>query len=174
MKHPAILLLSLLMAMPAALHAQKKLVDKREQASGWYVPVTFRVTAHRGKAKPVLVQVYKDNKLIHAIPGSSDKFTLNLDLDNDYTVVIGKEGYRSKSVSMDTRVPGDLVQYPAYECAIDLEPAGLFTNSDPFYADFPSALVRWDDGAKGFFPHPGYLVDIQSKMAMLQVQMDPR
>lgn len=174
MKHFAIPLLCLLLAAPTVSKAQKKLVDKRDQATGWYVPVKFFVTLQGAKAKTVDVQVYQDNKLVQQLPGSKGKFTLPLDLDNHYTVIFSKEGYRSKSIAFDTSMPEDLVKYPAYECTMDLDPESHYTHSDPFYLDFPSAIVRWNQEEHGFYPQAGYLRDIQSKMAALQVQMDPR
>lgn len=172
MKKLSVLLVALV-AFPCLVHAQK-LVEKRDQATGWYVPVKFMVTAQRTKAKAVSVQVFLDNKLIQELPAPKGKFTLALDLDKQYTVVLAKEGYRSKSVYIDTSIPSQLVQYPAYECTMNLDPADQYTHSDPFYLDFPSAIVRWNDEAHGFLPEMEYLKDIQAKMAMLQVQADPR
>lgn len=173
MKHHAALILIALLALPFQATAQKKLVENRSQATGWYVPVKFKVTAQGARAKGLGVKVYKDNQLLHDIIGAKDKFTLNLDLENGYTVILSKEGYRSKSVHINTHVPEQVVQYPAYECTMNLEPADHFTHSDPFYMDFPSAIVRWNDASQGFMPQQDYLRDIQAKMAMLQVQMDP-
>lgn len=173
MKPQTILLLAVLAAAPAFTQAQS-LVERRDQATGWYVPVKMRVTTNGAKAKTVNVQVYMENELIHEIPGSPGNFTLNLDLEHSYTVVLAKEGYRSKSMFINTHVPEQRVAYPMYECFMDLEAEDKFTHSDPFYMDFPGAIVRWDEAAQGFTPQLGYLADIQSKMAMLRVQMDPQ
>lgn len=173
MKLQPTLLLSALLLAPAIAHAQK-LVDRRDQATGWYVPLNMRITANGGEAKAVNVQVYKDNSLVNEMRASKDKFTVNLDLENAYTVVLNKEGYRTKSVYINTHVPEKQVEYPAYDCKMDLEPVDRFTHADPFYMDFPSAIVRWDDKARGFMPQMGYITDIQAKVAMLRAQMDPR
>lgn len=172
MKHTALFLFSFLLVAPFTAQGQK-LVDKRDQATGWYTPVNFKVAAQTGKLKTLDVKVYKDNKLVETLTDSKTKFTLNLDLDNYYTVVLIKEDYRTKSIFLDTHIPEDLVRYPGYFCAMNLEPDQYYDHSDPFYLDFPSAIVRWDNSAQGFAPQIGYLDDIQSKMAMLQVQMDP-
>lgn len=165
------LLIACLLA-PPCLQAQS-LVESRDQATGWYVPVSFKVTAEGAKAKRVQVQIYRDNELIHEIPKAKSKFTVSLDLDNTYTVVLSKEGYRDKSLFMDTRVPQQQIQYSGYACTLNLEAKSKFTHSDPFYMDFPGAIVRWDAEAKGFMPQLAYLTDIQSKIAMLQAQMSP-
>lgn len=172
MKYTTLLLLTLFFA-PCFVQAQK-LVETRDQATGWYVPVKFRITAEGGDPKNVDVKIYKDNELVHEIVRAKSKFTVNLDLDNAYTIVVIKDGYRTKSVYMDTRVPEQQVQYSAYECAMNLESADKFKHSDPFYMDFPGAIVRWNDKSAAFMPKMDYLTDIQSKIAMLQAQMSPQ
>lgn len=171
MKSTAFTLIALLTA-PALCHAQK-LVESRDQASGWYVPVNLKVTAEGGKAKNLNVQVYQNNELLQEIQSKKGRFTLNLDLDNTYTFVLNQAGYRPKSVFIDTHVPDKLVQYSEYACFMNLEAADKFTHSDPFYLDFPGAIVRWNEEAHGFMPSMGYLTDIQSKIGMLEAQMLP-
>lgn len=171
MKNTVFTLIALFLA-PAFCHAQK-LVESRDQASGWYVPVNLKVTAAGTKAKDLTAQVYQDNKLLQEIHSKKGMFTLNLDLNNTYTFVLSQEGYRPKSVFIDTHVPDKLVQYSAYDCFLNLEAADKFLHSDPFYMDFPGAIVRWNDAAHGFSPSLGYLADIQSKIGMLEAQMVP-
>ena len=150
MKNTAFTLIALF-ATPTFCHAQK-LVESRDQASGWYVPVKLQVTAEGTKAKNLAVQVYQDNELLQEIHSKKGKFTLNLDLDNTYTFVLNQEGYRPKSVFIDTHVPVKQVQYSEYACYMNLEAADKFTHSDPFYMDFPGAIVRWNDESHGFMP----------------------
>ncbi len=171
MKSTVFTLIALFVA-PAFCHAQK-LVESRDQASGWYVPVNLKVTAGGSKAKNLVIQVYQDNELLQEVHSKKGKFTLNLDLDNSYTFVLNQEGYRAKSVLIDTHVPVKLVEYSEYECFMNLEAADKFTHSDPFYMDFPGAIVRWNEEAHGFMPSLGYLADIQSKIGMLEAQMLP-
>ncbi|MBK9060280.1 MAG: hypothetical protein IPL81_10545 [Flavobacteriales bacterium] len=65
MKNTAFTLIALF-ATPTFCHAQK-LVESRDQASGWYVPVKLQVTAEGTKAKNLAVQVYQDNELLQEI-----------------------------------------------------------------------------------------------------------
>jgi hypothetical protein len=153
-------------------HAQK-LVDERDQATGWYVPVNLKVTVERGKAGRVDVALYKDNKLVQEMQAKKGAATLNLDLDNTYSFVISQEGYRPKTVVVDTHVPAQQVEYASFPCFVNLEAADKFVHSDPFYLDFPSAIIRWDESVQSFAPNTGYVADIQSKIGMLQAQMSP-
>jgi hypothetical protein len=65
------------------------------------------------------------------------------------------------------------VKYPAYPCVVNLEPVEKFKTSDPFYLDFPSAIVRWNEEKKGFYHSESYLSEIQTKAGLLQAQATP-
>jgi hypothetical protein len=56
---------------------------------------------------------------------------------------------------------------------VNLEPVEKFKTSDPFYLDFPSAIVRWDEEKKGFYHSESYLSEIQTKAGLLQAQATP-
>lgn len=169
----------LLLCMAPAIMAQKApkektLVESRDQAQGWYLPVKGMVTENGAKCKGFTITVYQDNKLLGEIkPKGKGEFGLELDLDNFYAVRIEKEGFLPELVYFDTHMPEQQVAYPPYKCNLNLEPLDKFRHSDPFYLDFPSAIVRWNDELKGFYHNEGYLSDIQVKMALLQAQVDP-
>ncbi|HEX2616751.1 MAG TPA: hypothetical protein VHL57_04365 [Flavobacteriales bacterium] len=162
-----------LCGITSAVSAQAKLVDRRDQASGWYLPVEGKVTASRAKTQEFSVLVYKDNRLLGEVKPKKGKFLLELDLNQVYSVRLCKEGYQEKLITIDTSMPEQQVQYPAYPCVVNLEPADKFVHSDPFYLDFPSAIVRWNDEMKGFYHSSEYLTDIQVKMALLAAQVTP-
>jgi hypothetical protein len=57
---------------------------------------------------------------------------------------------------------------------VELEPEEKYAHADPFYLDFPSALVRWDT-AKGRFDHSdAYLEEIRTKIALSGAQAENR
>lgn len=173
------LLSYLLIILSTSLMAQKKgksksLVDARSQADGWYLPVKGNVTEGGSKAKDFTIHVYQENKDLGEIKATGKgSFALELDLDNFYSVRISKPGYQDKLVYFDTHMPEHQVAYPAYICNVNLEGADKFKHSDPFYLDFPSAIVRWNDEMKGFYHNDNYLSDIQVKMALLEAQVEP-
>jgi hypothetical protein len=153
---------------------EKTLVDSRDQAEGWYLPVKGRITFSGAKAKDFTIVVYEDNKPLGEIKATRQgDFGLELDLDMFYSMRISKEGYQDKLVYFDTHMPEHQVAYPPYVCNLNLEPADKFRHSDPFFLDFPSAIVRWNDELKGFYHSENYLSDIQVKMAMLEAQVEP-
>jgi hypothetical protein len=160
----------LLAIMAASVNAQEKpsskgkLVDSRDQAEGWYVPVHGKVMANGKKADSFDVFVYKDNQELVKLEGKNGRFELELDIDQFYTVRIVKQGLQEKMLYFDTKLPKDLIKYPDYECAVNLQ-APFADGVDPFYTDFPSAIVRWDENQEGFYHSEHYLGHIQTRLA---------
>lgn len=156
--------------------AQQTIIDTRDQAQGWYLPVECTVTANGGNTNQVAVTLYKDNEQVVELPPEKKRssFQLDLDIDSYYTIRVSKEGYREKLVYVDTHLPENQVKYGKYPCYVNLEPMDRFQHSDPFYLDFPSAIVRWNEEKQMFTHSDGYLADIQLKVALLGAQMETR
>jgi hypothetical protein len=143
--------------------AQGKLVDRRDQAEGWYLPVQGQVMAGGKTVTDCSIELYQDNKLLGPVAlKKSGKFEVNMDIDNTYIIIVRKEGYESKMIYVDTSLPEDLVTYPDYVCFVNLVPKAAKTEAN-FYHDFPSAIVRWNPEMEGFYHSENYLSHIQSK-----------
>ena len=71
---------------------------------------------------------------------------------------------QEKMLYSDTKIPPDLVKYPDYECYVNLQ-APLADGTDPFYTDFPSAIVRYNEVMGGFYHSEHYLSHIQTRLA---------
>lgn len=143
----------------------KSLVDKRDQAEGWYLPVHGEVTHEGKKAEAVTVKVFKENEELGTFTTpKTGKFDLELDLDGVFTLYITKPGFQNKMITVDTHLPENLVKYPAYECFVDLEPEGRTSAADPFYLDFPSAIVRYNTELGGYYHSEAYLDHINNKL----------
>ncbi len=153
------------LVLTAPSFAQGKLVDRRDQAEGWYVPVHGQVLIDGEKAADYQLVLYKDNIELGKL--QSDKrgrFELELDIDAFYMVRIIKDGYQEKIVAIETELPEGLVNYPDYECTVSLQQTAS-KNVDPFYTDFPSAIVRYNAELGGFYHSEHYLTHIQTKLA---------
>lgn len=156
---------ALLIGTTAYASAQSRLVDKRDQAEGWYLPVQGEVTVEGQQTSEFEVTVYRDNEDMGKITADKKgRFNLELDIDRSYTLMISKPGYQNKMIYLDTALPEGLVTYPAYDCFVNLMPSNA-TNIDPFYTDFPSAIVRYDAEQGGFYHSDNYLTHIQTKLA---------
>jgi hypothetical protein len=153
------------MLFAANTFGQGKLVDRRDQAEGWYVPVHGQVLVEGKKADNYQVVLYKENVQLGNLEcDNKGRFELELDIDAAYTIRIVKEGYQEKMVHLETFLPKDLVKYPAYECTVSLQQTAS-TNIDPFYTDFPSAIIRYNEELGGFYHSEHYLTHIQTKLA---------
>ena len=165
MKYALFHLLVPALLVPALMSAQGKLVDRRDQAQGWYVPVHGQVLVEGQRAGAYQLVLYKDNVELGKL--ESDKkgrFELELDIDALYTVRIIKDGYQEKMLMLDTGLPKDLVSYPDYECTVSLQKTAS-PNVDPFYTDFPSAIIRYNTDLGGFYHSEHYLSHIQTKLS---------
>lgn len=163
------LLIALVISIPATAQSNSKskgkLVDRRDQAEGWYLPVHGSVTADGNKVDGFDMVLYKDNVELGKLQGDKNgRFELELDIDQFYTLRILKEGYQEKMLYFDTKLPPDLVKYPDYECYVNLQRPNA-QGVDAFYTDFPSAIVRWDETMGGFYHSEHYLGHIQTRLA---------
>lgn len=161
----SILVGSLAFLASCTAFAQRTLVDSRDQAEGWYLPVHGEVSVEGKPVEDYKVMLYKNNESLGEVPvGKSGIFELELDIDQMYTVRVLKEGYQEKIMNIDTTLPKDLTKYPDYECFINLQPT-MAEGVDPFYTDFPSAIVRYSEEMKGFYHSEHYLTHIQTRLA---------
>jgi hypothetical protein len=69
-----------------------------------------------------------------------------------------------KLLYVDATLPNDLVTYPDYELYANILPENA-KNIDPFYSDFPSAIIRWNEEMQEFYHSEHYLSHIQTKLA---------
>lgn len=144
---------------------QGKLVDRRDQAEGWYVPVHGEVLVDGERAEGFSVFLYKENAQLGEVAvDKRGRFELELDIDAAFTVRITKEGFQEKMVFIDTNLPKDLIKYPDYECTVSLQ-KNASPNVEAFYTDFPSAVVRYNEELGGFYHSEHYLTHIQTKLA---------
>lgn len=151
--------------LATSLCAQGKLVDRRDQAEGWYLPVHGVVMIDGKKADTYQVTLYKENAELGKLEvDKKGHFELELDIDAAYTIRIIKDGFQEKMIHLETTLPKDLVNYPSYECTVSLQKTAS-QNIDPFYTDFPSAIVRYNEELGGFYHSEHYLTHIQTKLA---------
>lgn len=161
---PTLLLLAAMGAGTLAF-GQKKLVDERDQAQGWYLPVHGQVLVDGKQAGGTDLILYLDNKEVsRTTTDKRGRFQVQLDIDQQFTLRIEKEGYEAKMIYIDATLPPDMVVYPDYELFANMIPVEA-KNIDPFYTDFPSAIIRWNEEMGGFYHSDHYLTHIQTKLA---------
>lgn len=145
--------------------AQSNLVETRDQAQGWYLPVFGQVFAAGEKCEGAEVKVYLDNDELGTFPTSKKgSFRLELDLDNYYTIEVSKGGMITKRIAVDTHLDEHIVTYPAYDCFVNLSSSDETAGADMDYFDFPAAIVRYDPEMEGFYHSEHYLAHISAKV----------
>lgn len=143
----------------------------RAQESERSLPLQVSVTAGGAPCKQFTVALYQGNTLVTELPPSKrGAFQLHLDLNERFTVRIGKVGYRDKIIAVHTMLPESATAEAPVAYTVDMEPLDRFAHADPFYLDFPCAIVQWDEAAGRFSHSEHYLADIQLKMALLSAQ----
>lgn len=153
-----------LMDAMAQAPTKGKLVDSRDQAEGWYLPVHGQLMFQGKPAGVCDLTLYKDNtKVASTKTNKKGRFHLELDIDQFFTLMVEREGAQPKLIYFDTALPPDLVKYPDYELWVNLQPP--FSQKDEFYTDFPSAIVRYSAEQRGFYHSEHYLGHIQTRLA---------
>ena len=153
MKHH-FLILALLISTTEAM--PQRLVDKREQAEGWYLPVHGQAFIDGKKTDGYLVRLYEENEYKGEVPvDKKGRFLLELDIDKTYTVELTRR--LSASSCSSTRSSLKLVEHPDYECYVNLTPEEAHQGKQDFYTDFPTAIIRVERGNGRVLPQQHYL-----------------
>lgn len=163
--------------LAGSVFAQKKGKNSQQGShADIYLPVECNVTANGGPTDLITVTVFKDNEQAFVLSPEKKKssFLLDLDMDSYYTVRASKDGYREKTVYIDTHLPEGQLKYKSSAFALNLDAADKFAHGDQFYLDFPSAIIQWSEKEKTFAHNDEYLANIQLKMALLGAQMETR
>ena len=144
-----------------------------QQQNDRFLPVVVDVLVNGAPGEQFTVTLFKDNEEVtRLLPSKHSAFQFALDLNAYYAIRITKEGFREKLVYVDSHLPVGVKKYDAYQCVVALKTADRFAYSNPFYLDFPSALVRWDDTKQSYDHSDAYLDDIQLKIALLSAQSE--
>jgi len=140
---------------------KKPIVESRDQAEGWYLPVFGQVFESGKVSEGAMVKVYLDNKTLGTFPVSKKgAFKLELDLDRHYTIEFSKEGFITKRISVNTTLDEDVVEYSPYDCFVNLTPESELSSINEDVLDFPAAVVSYNYDLKGFFHSDKYMAHI--------------
>ncbi|MBL7952309.1 MAG: hypothetical protein JNM62_11390 [Flavobacteriales bacterium] len=135
------------------------------------MPLLVSVTANGSDCGQFNVVLFKGNQRVAELPPTKHSaFQLDLDLNEHFSVRVEKQGYRDKTISIDTHVPEGAFTDEPIAYTLDLEPLDRFVHADPFYLDFPCGLIQWDHETARFDHSEPYLADIQLKIALLATQ----
>ncbi len=140
----------LVLGASTIVFGQRKLVDARDQAQGWYLPVKGQVLVNGKQAGGTDMVLYMDNKEVaRTTTDKRGRFDLQLDIDHQFTLRILKNGFEAKMIYVDTHLPAALVTYPDYELYANMIPVNAtnFTDNGLTAATTYSWTVRAVDAA---------------------------
>ncbi len=121
----------------------------------------------------VTIKLYKENEelvweQITNIPYHDHSFSFSLLRNSHYSIEVSKDGYISRLVSIDTRLPDDVQVKAAnkfiFEFEVDL--VKEIKMKDDFYVDFPIAIISYNSNTGVFENHDDYTKHIKEKIIM--------
>lgn len=123
-----------------------------------------RVKIEGGDISGARAVVYKNGVKERTISTGLSKFALELDLNASYIVSFEKDGYVSKKISFDTRVPADAVAngFTPFDFAVSL--FKQYDDINMVVFNQPVGMIRYDASAGDFDYDTDYTKSIQSQM----------
>jgi len=80
-------------------------------SSQMVMDISAKLVVKGGSAKDGIIKLYENGNLIeNYVSDRSGKFSVSLDLNKDYIIEFAKEGYVTKKINIDTRIPDDFGQ----------------------------------------------------------------
>lgn len=118
--------------------------------------------------------VYKNGEKERTITSGLSKFSLDLDLNSSYIISFEKDGYVSKKLSFDTRLPAGA---PSSDFAPFTYAVSLFKQYDDINIvvfNQPVGMIRYETGTGDFDYDTDYTKSIQAQMQQVLEQVEER
>lgn len=104
----------------------------------------------------VVVELWEGNKVVESFETKKNgKFKFSLQNGQIYTIQLTKEGFYTKRISVDTRLPKDVEDSYDFEFDINID-ALADKRYDEAVAEYPSALIAYDPRKDAFFFDKNY------------------
>lgn len=111
------------------------------------------------------IQLFLENKEIASLTiGKQSKFKFKLRKDSYYTLVIRKPGYVTRYIGVSTKIPPETPLDNLFRFHFEMELISERVKLDPFYADFPVAIISYDSKIDGFQNDNRYSTRIKKYM----------
>jgi hypothetical protein len=155
-------LLLFLLSMAAALSAQSRFT------------VNGRMKVEAGDLSGARVVVYKNGVKERTITQNLGKFSIDLDLQKDYILSFEKEGFVSKKIAFNTRVPADAVAnaFVPFEFAVSIFKQYDDVNLVVF--NQPVGMIRYEQSQGDFDYDTDYTRSIQTQLQATQAAVEQK
>jgi hypothetical protein len=122
------------------------------------IPLISAEATCKGVAmKDLTVRIYRASDLVIEIPATEKKkIFFSLQENSNYTIVFSKPGYITRSISVDTHIPEEMITGPVYSFEFELGMLEEDVALNTYYLDFPIALVGFNKKTERFEYNHGY------------------
>jgi len=118
----------------------------------------------------VNVTLYKQNSEqelteVTSVDYHDHAFSFKLDADEHYTIEVAKDGFVTRSISISTALPASVSLKDIFHYEFEVQMVKNSDNLDPYYLDFPVALISYDAKHDVFDNSDTYTMRIKAKQA---------
>lgn len=133
-----------------------------------------RLKIEGGDVEGARAVLYKNGEKERTITSSLNKFSLDLDLNANYIVSFEKEGYVSKKISFNTKVPPESAGTPftPFDYAVSL--FKQYDDINIVVFNQPVGLIRFEPNAGDFDYDTDYTKSIQSQLQQVLAQVQEK
>ncbi len=142
------LLTALLISLTFVSHAQELSLD--EPVAYAILEVSGKITVGEKSQEDATVELYEQNKVVSSFETKKNgKFKFTLMSNMIYTIQITKDGFYTKRISLNTKVPSEIEDYFYFGFDINID-SKTDNNFDPHLVDYPSALISYNEIERDF------------------------
>lgn len=136
--------------------------------------INGRLKAEGGDLSGARAVVYKNGEKERTITSNLSKFSVELDLDANYVISFEKEGYVTKKLSFNTKVPADARggSFTPFDYAVSL--FKQYDDINIVVFNQPVGVIRYDPGTADFDYDTDYTKSIQSQLQKVMAEVDKR
>jgi hypothetical protein len=118
--------------------------------------------------------IYKNGEKDRTVTTNLNKFTLELDLNENYVISFEKPGFVAKKLSFNTRVPADAVTkgFTPFEFAVSL--FKQYDDINIVVFNQPVGVIRYESGLGDFDYDTDYTKSIQSQLQQVLAEVEKR
>ena len=121
------------------------------------------------KIENALVKLYQENKIVEKIhTKKSGKFQFLLFSNMDYTIEIEMDNYVTERIKISTKAETEFKGKYLYEFRVDLIKASKFKGVDVSNLDFPTAIIKYDNGLGEYAHDKAYGEEAKAEMKKLK------
>jgi hypothetical protein len=122
------------------------------------------------KVDGALVKLYQNNKIVQMTKTKKSKFQFILFTGMQYMVEVDKAGFISERIQISTKEKTEFGGKYTYEFRVDLIDADKFKGIDVSNLDFPTAIIKYDEGEGEYMHDANYSKQVRTDLKALKIE----